>query len=157
MEANEAKEQLIEAWRTNNRLNLLLIDLASDEGLQKTLSPKGRTIYQQLAHVHNTRLGWIEVAAKEIHDQYHQVPQDAPPDKATLRKAFESSGHAVENLIELNRNKGRVTGFRKGLIPFVSYLIAHDAHHRGNALLTLKQTGIKVPDQLKWGLWEWNK
>lgn len=26
-----------------------------------------------------------------------------------------------------------------------------------NILLTLKQTGRKLADDLKWGLWEWNK
>jgi uncharacterized damage-inducible protein DinB len=35
-------------------------------------------------------------------------------------------------------------------------LIAHEGHHRGHAMLTLKQCGIKLPDVLKWGLWEWS-
>jgi len=35
--------------------------------------------------------------------------------------------------------------------------ISHEAHHRGGILLTMKQCGIKIPDTLKWGIWEWNK
>ena len=29
------------------------------------------------------------------------------------------------------------------------------AHHRGSMLLTLKQTGHKLSDELRWGLWDW--
>ena len=153
------KEQLIDAWQTNNRMNLLFIDTIDDEGMQKTLSTRGgRTIYLQLVHVHNVRMGWIEVAAKDIFKKYKQLDKEAPYDKKLLRKSFEQSGRAVEELIDRIWNDGgKVRGFKKGLIPMISYLIAHEAHHRGHAMLTLKQSGIKLPDVLKWGLWEWDK
>ena len=41
------------------------------------------------------------------------------------------------------------------MIPFITYLIAHEAHHRGNMLLTLKLSGEKIEDKVKFGLWEW--
>ncbi len=153
------KEQLINAWRINNRMNLLLIDNINDEGMQKTLSTRGgRTVYQQLVHVHNVRLGWIEVATKDIFKNYKQLDKGAPYDKKRLRKSFEESGKAIEEFIEQSWDKGgKVTGFKKGLIPMIGYFIAHEGHHRGHAMLTLKQCGIKVPDILKWGLWEWDK
>ena len=34
-------EQMLEAWHTNNRINLFLIDHISDEGLRCTLSARG--------------------------------------------------------------------------------------------------------------------
>ena len=52
------KQQLIDAWQINNKMNLLLIDNIDDDAMQKTLSKRGgRTVYQQLLHVHNVRLG----------------------------------------------------------------------------------------------------
>ena len=153
------KEQLINAWQINNKMNLLFIDNVDDTGMQKTLSTRGgRTIYLQLVHVHNVRMGWLEIVAKDIFKKYKQLDKEAPYNKKDLRKAFEESGKAIEEFIDRNWDEGgKVKSFKKGLIPMIGYLIAHEGHHRGHAMLTLKQSGIKIPDKLKWGLWEWDK
>jgi uncharacterized damage-inducible protein DinB len=153
------KEQLIEAWRINNKMSLLFIDNVNEEGMQKTLSSRGgRTVYQQLVHVHNVRMNWLEVIDKDIFSKYSKIRKEASNNEELLRRSFEESGKAIEEFINKSWEKeGKVRGFKKGLIPFIGYLIAHDAHHRGHAMLTLKQSGVKLPDSLKWGLWEWAK
>jgi hypothetical protein len=67
------KEQLSDAWQINNRMNLLLMDNISDAGMQKTLSNRGRTVYLQLAHMHNVRLNWLEVCARDIFKKYPAI------------------------------------------------------------------------------------
>ena len=52
---------------------------------------------------------------------------------------------------------GKVRGFSRGVVPLLAYLIAHDAHHRGNILLTLKQCGHPVPQNVRYGIWKWDK
>jgi len=153
------KEQLIEAWQINNRMNLLLIDNIDDAGMQKTLSTRGgRTIYLQLVHVHNVRIGWLEVIAKDIYSKYKQLDKDATYNRTALRKAFEESAKGIEEFINQSWEKGGIVkSFKKGLVPMIAYFISHESHHRGQALLTLKQSGVKIPDILKWGLWEWGK
>ena len=153
------KEQLHEAWRTHNKINLLFVELIPDENMEKTLSTKGgRTVYQQLVHLHNVRMQWLDTAAKEIWKKYKPISKDAAYSKGVLFEAFEDSGKAIEELIDKSWEKdGKVSSFKKGLIPFISYLIAHESHHRGSILLTLKQSGTKIPHELKWSIWDWNK
>ena len=153
------KEQLIESWRINNRMNILLIENTDEDGMQKTLSARGgRTIFLQLVHIHNVRLNWLEIVAIDIFSKYTPLDKNIAYNKSLLPKAFEESAQAIESFINHSWEKGGVVkNFKKGLIPFIAYLISHESHHRGQALLTLKQSGIKIPDTLKWGLWEWSK
>jgi len=152
------KEQLLEAWQINNNMDLLLIDNITDAGMEKTLSPRGRTVYLQLVHMHNVRIQWLEVCAPAIFKKHPALPKDAVANRKNLRSAFIDSADGIKELIaESWANGGKVKSFKKGIIPMIGYLISHDSHHRGNIMLTLKQTGEELPDALKWGLWEWGK
>jgi len=96
-------DQLLETWRINNKMQLLLMDSISDEGMQCTLSTRGgRTIYQQFVHVNNVRIGWLEHTAKELFKKYSLLDKEKKLDRKTLRNAFEDSGKAIEELILLS-------------------------------------------------------
>lgn len=153
------KEQLSEAWRINNSMNLLLMDNITDNGMQKTLSTRGgRNVYQQFVHVHNVRISWLEVCAPDIFKKYQAIDKEAAFNKKILRKAFEDSAKGIEELIEQSwKDGGKVKSFKKGIIPLIGYFISHESHHRGSIILTIKQSGEKIPDAVKWGLWEWGK
>jgi uncharacterized damage-inducible protein DinB len=153
------KEQLLNAWSINNNMNLLMMDNITDAGMQKTLSSRGgRTVYLQLVHMHNVRMGWLEVCANDIFKKYKVLNKEAAYNRKILRKAFEDSATGIEELFAQSwDNGGKVKSFKAGVIPMLGYFISHESHHRGNILLTLKQCGEKIPDSVKWGLWEWGK
>ena len=152
------KEQLLLAWDIHNQNNLLLLSHLSESELKASLSSRGRTIGEQLAHMHNTRLNWIETVARPLYQQKALLSKETVLLPAVLTEAFGLSGGIIRQLIETSwENGGKLPSFKTGLIPFVSYLISHESHHRGNILLMLKQSGAKIPDNLKWGLWEWDK
>jgi uncharacterized damage-inducible protein DinB len=159
VQSNCMKEQLVDAWRTNNKISLLFIELIDDQGMKKTLSHRGgRTVYEQLVHLQSVRTQWLHVIDKKIAARCKNVQKGEPNNKDVLYEAFEDSGKGLEDFIHESWEKGgKVNNYKKGLIPFITYLIAHEAHHRGNVLLTLKECGVKIPDELKWGIWDWNK
>jgi len=50
---------------------------------------------------------------------------------------------------------GRIKGFRPDVAGFLGYLIAHDAHHRGQITMLARQLGHPLPQKVMFGMWEW--
>ncbi len=151
---------LLESWLINCRATLLVLDHLPDEALSATLSTRGgRTIYDQLAHLNNVRIDWLEAhSGKNAVAGLDKISRDAPPDRSRLRAALEASGAAQETLLRhAVEHDGRVKGFKRDVTAWLGYTISHEAHHRGNILLTAKQCGFKLPDELKWNIWDWGK
>jgi len=48
-----------------------------------------------------------------------------------------------------------VRGFKPHVTAFLGYLLAHDAHHRSQIILALKQSGHKIDQKVGYGIWEW--
>jgi uncharacterized damage-inducible protein DinB len=51
---------------------------------------------------------------------------------------------------------GQVKGFRPDALGFLAYLIAHDAHHRGQITMLARQVGHPLAQKVMFGMWEWN-
>ena len=150
------KEQLLQAWQRHNEKNLLLLRHISEEQLTVSPPARGRNVGEQLTHLHNTRLTWTEHVARPLYQKSLLLSKDAVVTRAVLTEAFRQSESIIGKIIGSSWEKeGQLPAFKSGLIPFIAYLISHESHHRGNILLTLKQNGFKLPDKLKWGLWEW--
>lgn len=45
-------------------------------------------------------------------------------------------------------------GFRPDVAGFLGYLIAHDAHHRGQITMLAQQLGHPLPQKAMFGMWE---
>lgn len=149
------KEQLVESWVIHNRINLYLLEGIKPEELDLAPGPKGRTIGQLFAHLHNVRLMWLKSAAPGLLDKLAKLD----PNQLThtlLVKSLMESGGAIESLIsQAVVDGGRIKGFKSHTTAFVCYLIAHEAHHRGQALLILRLNGHPIDKKISFGIWEW--
>jgi uncharacterized damage-inducible protein DinB len=74
-----------------------------------------------------------------------------------LRQALDESADGVERLIRRScGDGGKVGGFKRDMVALLGYLIAHESHHRGSILLTAKQAGHTLREELRWGIWAWD-
>ena len=74
--------EILEAWRINNRVNLLLIERISDEGMRCTLSARsGRNVVRQFAHMHNNRIWHLRRSARRLAEGAHVFETRDEPDK----------------------------------------------------------------------------
>ena len=156
---DNALEQILEAWRTNSRIGLFLIDHISDEGMKCTLSKRGgRNVVRQFCHLHNVRVWHLESRAKDLAKGLHKFETHDEPDKKTPKKHFVASSERIETfLTECLAGKPKRRGFKKGVIANLGYFIAHDSHHRGNILLTLKECGQNLDQKTRYAIWNWDK
>lgn len=146
---------LANTWQLNNRVNLMLLDELSDEQLAYTPNPKARNIGDQLAHLHSVRLQWLEVQAPQLAKRLTKIEKGAS--KAALREGLIASGEAFKGLIAEVEAGGKLKATKRGLNAFVGYLLAHEAHHRGQILLHLKYGKMPMDRAFTYAIWEWEK
>jgi uncharacterized damage-inducible protein DinB len=151
---------LLNAFNTNNRINQYLIDNIPQAAWHaKPIDGKGRTIPAIIAHMHNVRIMWLKAATRGTKSQGNEMP--AQLDRATVTptqalRALEQSRHALSVVMSHALNTdGRIKGFRPDVASFVAYLIAHDAHHRGQIAMLARQSGNPLPQKAMFGMWEW--
>jgi uncharacterized damage-inducible protein DinB len=75
--------------------------------------------------------------------------------KQLLLQRLDESNKAIVKLLEIGLATGRIKGFKPHPEAFVGYLIAHEAHHRGQIILHLKENGHIPNKKILYGLWEW--
>lgn len=150
-------DDLTEAWRINHRVTLKVLQGLPAGALRSTLSARGgRDVARQLAHVHGVRCAWLRKV--DIPNGITTFAKGESPTKPQLRQALDESADAVERLIRRAcADGGRISGFKRSIVSLVGYWIAHESHHRGSILLTVKQAGFPLGDDLKWGIWAWDK
>jgi uncharacterized damage-inducible protein DinB len=150
-----AAEALLNAFDTNERINQYLLEnLPPESWRADPPNDKGRVIAAIIAHMHNVRVMWLKAAAKGS-----DIPEQLERDKVTIpqaSKALEQSRKALSAVLKASlENNGQVKGFKPDVAGFFGYLVAHDAHHRGQICMLARQVGHPLPQKAMFGMWEW--
>jgi len=148
--------QIVDTWNINNRINLYLLDAIQQVALNDVSASKGRTVAQQLAHLHNVRLMWLKASAPELLEGLEKIEKETAVDKKFLTRNLKASGQAMATLFKNSlENEGRIKGFKPHVTAFLGYVVSHESHHRGQIALSLKQSGHPLDKKIAYGIWEW--
>ena len=141
MAAFDQVSAILAAYATNNRINAFLIRNIPDAAWRAAPpGGKGRDIASLFAHIHNVRLMWLKSAGTA-----EAIPAKLEGDAFTKEEAIgalKESWRVLDGVLRRSLNTdGRIKGFKPDAASFIAYLLAHDAHHRGQASMLARQAG----------------
>jgi uncharacterized damage-inducible protein DinB len=145
----------------NERMNQLLIEHLDPAAWRAKAPGNVRTIAAIFTHVHNVRTKWIRLTAPHL-----KVPRQLDRAKCTPRQAsagLAQSAARCEEMLSaaLGGADGRVQKFlRDGWArpwpvgpEMLCYMVAHEAHHRGQVCMLAHQLGFALPDAVTSEMW----
>ena len=158
------ESDLIDAWRTNHRVTVYLIEHLPAElwSMNVPGSPR-RTVRMLAAHIHNARCSWIKMIGERYGVAVPQSVDGRVVRPSQLTRALERSSRGMIELIRLGLSRdGAIPpaawqNFPTDLVHFLSYFVAHEAHHRGQLVMLARQLGHRLPVEVTAGLWQWKK
>jgi uncharacterized damage-inducible protein DinB len=150
--AFDLKQSLISAFAANNRISCYLIEnVPAEAWAVKPPEGKGRSIAAIAVHIHNVRRMWLKaVGAPKIPVKLEENASA----KDTL-DALGESHDALSKFLDAALAGGQVKSFKPDAASFFAYLIAHDAHHRGQIASLARRLGHPIPQSVGFGMWEW--
>lgn len=134
-------DAVLRSFEIHNRIHLYLIGAIDEKAWTAVpMGGKGRTIAALFAHIHSVRLMWLKATKQPLPDA---LEKDAT--RAQAQKALEASAESIAKLVKpALESDGRIPNFKPDGWAFVGYLIAHEAHHRGQVMMVARQTGFPV-------------
>jgi len=156
----------IRIFTANDRMNQTLIEQLDPAAwtAKPPAKPPGkvRTIAAIFTHMHNVRCKWVRLTAPHL-----PLPAQLNRTNCTQQQACagltESSARCVEMLaealsggIKMFRRDGWAQPWPVGP-EMLCYMVAHEAHHRGQVCLLAHQLGFPLPHAVTSGSWNWEK
>jgi uncharacterized damage-inducible protein DinB len=155
----------VQMFAANDRMNQSLIEHLDPAAWRAKPSGKVRSIAAIFTHVHNVRTKWVRLTAPHLKVPALLNRSHCTPEQARAGLA-ESAARCGEMLAEaLGDGGGRVAVFRRDGwaqpwpvgVEMLCYMVAHEAHHRGQACMLAHQLGFPLPHVVGDGIWNWEK
>jgi len=158
-------EALRKTWEVTNQVSVFLVKNISPDLWNKRIPGYPRKTIGMLAiHLHNARCMWIKSIGKE---KFMKTLARIDPYQGTRKEvmvALNQSNEAMLNLLShCIDNGGQLPSkppwlnFPSDVIHFLTYFIAHEAHHRGQMIMAARQLHQPFTTDVTTGLWQWTK
>jgi uncharacterized damage-inducible protein DinB len=163
----DSQKMLLDAWRTNNRVTVFLVENLPTELWEATVpgAPR-RTVRMIAGHIHNARCMWIKTLGKEFGIAVPRAVNRYKVEPNELVRALGESSSGITSLLELGFDRGGTlpvsSSYAWRNLPldvghFLTYFVAHEGHHRGQIVMLARQLGHRLPVEVTGGLWHFAK
>ncbi len=155
----------VQIFDANDRMNQILIESLDPAAWSAKPPGRVRTIAAIFTHMHNVRCKWVRLTAPHL-----KAPAQLNRTHCTQEQAraglAESAACCGEMLAEaLGHRDGRIEKFcRDGWaqpwpvgVEMLCYMVAHEAHHRGQVCMLAHQLGFPLPQEAVVGIWNWER
>jgi uncharacterized damage-inducible protein DinB len=157
-------DAVIAAWKTSNRVTLFLFENLPSELWPMTVPGTSRRTVRMIAgHIHNARCMWIKMIGGRHGIVIPKSVDGRSVKPSQLLRALPRSSRGMIDLIELAIARGGSIppaawqNFPTDVVHFLSYFVAHEAHHRGQLCMLARQLGHRLPPEVTAGIWKWKK
>ena len=160
-------DMLLDAWRTNNRVTIFLLEHLSPELWRANVpgAPR-RTVRMIAGHIHNARCTWIKTLGKEHGIAVPRAVDRHKVQPKELITALGRSSRGISSLLTLGCERGGTIPVSPSYIwrnlpldvgHVLTYFVAHEGHHRGQIVMLARQLGHRLPVETTGGLWQFAK
>lgn len=158
------RQPLVESYAVNDRMNQLILQLLDPRAWRaKPPGRNARTIAAIFAHMPNIRRKWLRLSSPHL-----QLPAQLDRTRCTQHQPSAALAESARRCLEMleesfDGSAGRVKHFRRdgwakpwlGGAAMFTYMIVHDAHHRGQVCMLAHQLGF--PIKAGYGIWVWER
>ncbi len=148
-------------WEQERAGTLRILEALDDRSLAQATSEDHRTLGRLAWHVTNTIAEMMERTGLEIGGPAYDAP--VPPNAAAIVEAYQtSSKHLADQVAGWSdaslETEDEMYGERWARGRTLLALLAHQAHHRGQMTVLMRQAGLKVPGvygpaREEWAAW----
>jgi uncharacterized damage-inducible protein DinB len=159
------ENDFLAAWETNNRITEFFFENLPDHlWSQKIPGAPLRTVRMIAGHIHNARCMWIKMIGKQYGIKFPKSVDRRQVNRRNLLHALKQSNKGIIELLKIGLdNKGFLNvnatwaNIPSDVIHFMTYMIAHEAHHRGQIVFVARALGHRLSPEITNGLWQWKK
>ena len=151
----DLESELVEAFRQAGLVNEYLVQVLP-AALWRTPPPagRGRTIAAVVAHMQSVRrtfarLGGVRPGPPSL-DRTRSTPVQA---RRALRQSTNDLAHLFETAFA--DRQARVKGMPRRVVNMLTYLLQHDAHHRGQICMLARDLGHEFASVDVMRIWGW--